>query len=151
MTLTITPVSPHVPDVARLLADSHALMAQMFAPDENHVLDPDALAQPGVTLFAAQADGAVLGCVALKRCAGYGEVKSLFVAAEARGLGIADRLMAHLETIAAQEGILLLRLETGDTLLAALRLYEARGFARCGPFGGYPDLGASVFLEKRLG
>jgi putative acetyltransferase len=32
----------------------------------------------------------------------------------------------------------------------AVRLYEAAGYARRGPFGGYPDNGLSLFLDKAL-
>jgi len=42
------------------------------------------------------------------------------------------------------------RLETGDTLKAAHRLYEKHGFTFRGPFGEYPDLPESLFMEKRL-
>ena len=44
----------------------------------------------------------------------------------------------------------LIRLETGIRNNAALRLYRGSGFHDRGPFGGYPDDGVSVFLEKTL-
>ena len=48
-------------------------------------------------------------------------------------------------------GLPALRLETGVRQPAALRLYERAGYARRGPFGGYPDDPLSVFMEKLLG
>ncbi len=74
----------------------------------------------------------------------------MFVAPEARGKGIAEALMVHLETIARDEGVKKLRLETGNLLHAAHRLYERRGFTRRGPFGDYRDDPLSVFMEKPL-
>ena len=90
----------------------------------------------------------LLGCAALARQDGYAEVKSMFVPPEARGIGVARRLLVHLEGVAAGEGIPLLRLETGDKLAAAVALYERHGFARRGPFGRYEPNTSSLFYEK---
>lgn len=150
MPISIEEVSPHAPDVARLLSQSHALMQSLFPPETNSFLDLDALSQPGITLWAAMEKGVPLGTVALMRCDGYGEVKSLFVAEAARGRGIAPRLLGHLEAVAWAEGLDLLRLETGDLLEAAGRLYLASGYLRRGPFGAYAENGVSHFYEKAL-
>ncbi|HBM59838.1 MAG TPA: GNAT family N-acetyltransferase [Citreicella sp.] len=150
MPLEIRTVSARDPQILALLQASHALMDHLFPPEENFALDVDALCAPQITLCAAVQDGAALGCAALSRQAGYAEVKSMFVAPEARGLGVARRLLAHLEDLARQEGILLLRLETGDKLAAAVALYDRMGFVRCGPFGSYVANSSSLFYEKPL-
>jgi putative acetyltransferase len=43
-------------------------------------------------------------------------------------------------------------LETGSTepFIPALRLYESRGFQRCGPFDGYVDDPFSVFMTRTI-
>ncbi|KMK65866.1 GNAT family N-acetyltransferase [Puniceibacterium sp. IMCC21224] len=150
MMLRIAPVSPRDTRVGRLLQQSQDLMRSLFAPEENNFLEIEALCAPEITLFAAEQDGRLWGCAALRRCDGYGEVKSMFVDPEARGRGVGAQLLAHLEAEAKDEGLVMLRLETGRGLDAAARLYEARGFEECGPFGGYKAIPASRFFEKIL-
>ncbi|EPX79574.1 GNAT family N-acetyltransferase [Salipiger mucosus] len=148
MALAIAPISPRDPHATALLRASHALMESLFPPEENHFLDIDALCDPSVTLYGAREDDVLLGCAALARAEGYAEVKSMYVAPEARGIGVARRLLMHLERVAAEDGIPLLRLETGDRLGAAVSLYEREGFLRRGPFGNYQANGSSLFYEK---
>ncbi|MBE0414556.1 GNAT family N-acetyltransferase, partial [Yoonia sp.] len=88
------------------------------------------------------------GALAVKD--GYGEIKSMFVSETARGQGIADALLRQIEDQARADGLPLLRLETGDALHAAQRLYARHGFTPCGPFGDYPAAKTSVFMEKPL-
>jgi putative acetyltransferase len=64
-------------------------------------------------------------------------------------------VLARIEETARAHGRDVLRLETGDKQVAAMRLYERAGFTRCGVFGDYAALDAaalatSVFFEKRL-
>ncbi len=150
MPLTIEALSPRDLQAVALLGASHALMRRLFAPGDNHFLDIDALCAPGITLFAAREAGQALGCVALRRGPASAEVKSFFVDPQARGRGVGQTLLAHLETAARAEGITLLQLETGVGLDAAARLYRAAGFMPCGPFGAYRDSAASLFFEKPL-
>ena len=48
-------------------------------------------------------------------------------------------------------GLPVLRLETGTLLEAAIALYTAQGYRRCGAFGDYAVNGTSVFMEKPIG
>ncbi|SDE60596.1 putative acetyltransferase [Salipiger thiooxidans] len=148
MSLAIHPVSPRDPRAIALLTESHALMNALFPPEENHFLDIDALCCESITLFGAEECGELLGCAALARRDGYGEVKSMFVAPEARGIGVARRLLDRLERTAREEGFPLLRLETGDRLAAAVSLYEREGYRRRAAFGSYPESASSLFYEK---
>jgi putative acetyltransferase len=142
---------PTAPAPRALLEASAALMEELFDPEDNHYLDPAELKQPGISFFTARDDAdAVLGTIALAEKGGYGEIKSLYVDADARGQGIAQALLAHVEALARDKGLDWLRLETGDTLLAAIKLYRAAGFTTCGPFGDYEANGSSVFMEKHL-
>ncbi|MEQ3625551.1 MAG: GNAT family N-acetyltransferase [Celeribacter sp.] len=131
-----------------LLAASHALMQQMFPAESNHYLSVEALAGPDVRFFVVERDGQPLGCAALALRDGYGEVKSLFVAPEARGSGTGGLLMRALEEAARTARLPLIRLETGDTLDAARRLYARHGFVERGPFGDYAEDPRSVFMER---
>ncbi len=148
--MNIAPASPLDPGPAALIAESDALMAALFPPEDNFNLDPGALAAPHIRFFAASEAGETLGIIALANMGDYGEVKSLFVSDAARGRGLARRLLAHVEAEARAQGLPRLRLETGNRLTAAIALYEAAGFRRRAPFGTYPDAPTSIFMEKPL-
>ncbi|MDC0739252.1 GNAT family N-acetyltransferase [Cognatishimia sp. SS12] len=148
--IAVEPADPRAREARQLLAQSHSLMASLYADEDNHALDISALTAPDIRFLGATAQGHMIGCAALALRDGYGEIKSLFVAPEARGTGAAAALMQALEDIALAQGLPKLRLETGEELPAALALYERRGFRRCGAFGSYQDSPASVFMEKSL-
>ncbi len=149
--LTIIPGDPRDAGATALLRQSHDLMRALFPPEDNFFLDTDALCTPDIRFFVATRAGETLGTGALALRDGYGEVKSMFVAETARGQGVAEALLARIEAEARANGLSLLRLETGDRLDSALRLYARHGFVRRGPFGDYPDAASSVFMEKSLG
>lgn len=148
--LIVEPANPHDPGPATLLAASHALMQSLFPPEDNHFLSLEALCAPHIRFFAARDGAAILGTGALAVMDGYGEVKSMFTAPQARGRGVARALLRQIEDEALAQGLPALRLETGDSLTEAHRLYHAFGFVPCGPFGDYTVNGSSVFMEKRL-
>ena len=136
-----------------LLLASHALMDELFPSEDNHYLGLDALRAPSVRFFVARdgtAGAAVLGCGAVAVMEGYGEVKSMFTEPAARGRGVGLALLSELERQARSEGLRWLRLETGDELREAMRLYSRFGFTECGPFGDYEANSSSVFMEKAL-
>ena len=141
---------PRHPGATALLKQSHALMERLFPPEDNFFLDVDALAGPGIVFFIAMSGGRVVGTGALAVKEGYGEVKSMFTDEAARGRGVAGLVLAAVEAEARARGLPWLRLETGNVLEAAHRVYRAAGFADCGPFGVYPDAASSIFMEKRL-
>ncbi|MFO7756945.1 MAG: GNAT family N-acetyltransferase [Roseovarius sp.] len=146
--VTVAPADPGEAGAAALLAASHALMQTLFAPEENFHLDIAALRGPDIRFFAAFDGDTCLGTGALALRDGYGEVKSMFVAENARGRGVADAILRRLEDEARAQGLASLKLETGTGLDAAQRLYARHGFTRCGPFGSYPDAPPSVFMQK---
>jgi putative acetyltransferase len=141
---------PLRPDVEALLLEARALMRGLYPPESCHGLDLGAYERPEVSLFVARSDGVAVACGACQfHGDGSAEVKSMFVAPEARGCGIGRRLLQTIET-AVRERVSALRLETGVKQLAAIRLYEVAGFRRRGPFGSYADDPLSVFMEKSL-
>ena len=148
--IAVEPGDPRAPQVAALLAQSHALMQALFPPEDNFFLDIDALCGPGIRFFVARERETVLGTGALALKDGYGEVKSMFTGEAARGRGVGAALLRAIEDEARAEGLPCLRLETGNVLHAAHRLYERHGFRTRGPFGDYPDARSSIFMEKAL-
>ncbi len=150
MSIEVVPGDPRDPRAAYLLKQSHALMESLFPPEDNFYLDIDALAVPEIAFFVALRDESLLGTAALADKGSYGEVKSMFVSPDARGLGIGALLLARLERHAREMGFHRMMLETGNALHAAHRLYERAGFTLRGPFGDYPDAASSLFMEKTL-
>ncbi len=141
---------PRSPDATALLEKSHALMQELFDPEDNHYLEIEALLTPDIHFFVAQVNGRIQGCAALADKGGYGEIKSMFVDLDARGTGLADHLMTALIADAAARGLRTVKLETGDLLKAAHRLYARHGFVECGPFGEYKASKSSVFMTLTL-
>ncbi|MAQ84635.1 MAG: GNAT family N-acetyltransferase [Maritimibacter sp.] len=148
--IAVEPGDPRHPQAMALLQASHALMQELFEPEENHFLSVDQLCGPDVRFFTARNGETITGCAALALRDGYGEIKSMFVSPDARGTGTADALMRMLEDEARAAGLPWLRLETGDLLHAAHKLYARHGFETCGPFGAYQANSSSVFMEKPL-
>jgi putative acetyltransferase len=122
------------------------------SPEACHALDLDALKAPEIYFFAAYDNDIAVGCGALKDLGqGQMEVKSVHVAASARGRGIARALMLRLHAFAVQSGARTLFLETGSDQLpafdAARALYERLGYTYCAPFGDYTAHPESAFMR----
>ncbi|ADZ69992.1 bifunctional helix-turn-helix transcriptional regulator/GNAT family N-acetyltransferase [Polymorphum gilvum] len=113
--------------------------------------DPDAadMRRPRGAFIVALSDGLPLGCVGLKGTDhGYAEIKRLWVAPAARGLGLARRLMQAAEETARDLSIRVLRLDTNRALPEAIALYRKTGWREIDRFNDdpYPDF----FFEKVL-
>jgi len=148
--IVIGPGNPLSPGATALLQAHHALMQSLFPAESNHYLGAEALTAPDIRFLLATRGDTALGCGALAIREGYGEVKSMFVSPQARGTGLAARLLAEIERLARAEGLPALMLETGDTLDAAQRLYLRAGFTYCEAFGPYTPDPRSRYMEKRL-
>ena len=141
---------PHHPQATALLKQSHALMESLFPPEDNFYLDIDDLVADDIHFFTAREGDQILGSAALIVITYYGEIKSMFVDEAARGKGVADALMRQLEDQAREDGLPILKLETGNVLHAAHKLYRRHGFTDCGVFGDYVEANSSIFMEKQL-
>jgi len=141
---------PHHPQATALLKASHALMQSLFPPEDNFYLEIDDLVADDIRFFTARIGPDIIGTAALKIAPDHGEVKSMFVAETARGSGAADALLRAVEDEARALSLPMLKLETGNVLHAAHRLYRRHGFTDCGPFGDYTAAASSLFMEKPL-
>jgi DNA-binding MarR family transcriptional regulator/GNAT superfamily N-acetyltransferase len=113
--------------------------------------DPDAtdMISPRGAFFVAMSDGLPLGCVGLKGTGSeLAEIKRLWVAPSARGLGVGRGLMDSAESAARNLSVRILRLDTNSALAEALQLYRSTGWTEIDRFNDdpYPDL----FFEKHL-
>jgi putative acetyltransferase len=145
---------PAAPDVLALLQEHLDDMYATSPPESVHALDVERLRVPGITFVTARdADGALLGCGALKQHdADLGELKSMRTAAAARGRGVAATVLTFLLDDARRRGLSRVSLETGaeDYFAAARRLYARHGFVGCPPFADYTDDPNSVYLTLAL-
>ena len=148
--MIVARTDPHHPQATALLKQSHALMQSLFPPEDNFYLDIDDLVAPNIHFYTARMGDDILGTGALMVKADYGEVKSMFVSESARGKGVAAALLRQIEDTARDEGLTMLKLETGNVLHAAHRLYARHGFTECGVFGDYVTAKSSIFMEKAL-
>jgi putative acetyltransferase len=149
--LVIAPETPESPDVLALLAAGDAFSAALYPAKSRHSLELGDILRPEVTLLVARAGRRAAGCGAVvRRSGGYGEVKRMYVAEEARGQGIGRRLLAELEQVAQGQGLSWLGLETGIHQPAAIALYRGAGFREVEPFGQYVHDPLSLFMRKDL-
>ncbi|MCY4181114.1 MAG: GNAT family N-acetyltransferase [Litoreibacter sp.] len=148
--MRVVPGDPRDAQATALLRQSHALMQELFEPEENYFLDIEELCAPSIRFLVAKDGETITGTAALSLKDGYAEVKSMFVAPNRRGEGIADALIDGLEQTARDEGVTLLKLETAEKLAAAVKLYARHGFTQCGIFGDYRPNDTSHFMEKPL-
>ncbi len=66
------------------------------------------------------------------------ELKRMWVAESARGLGVGRRLLTELENQAARRGVRTIRLETNKTLVEAISLYSSAGYVEVTAFNDEP-------------
>jgi GNAT superfamily N-acetyltransferase len=94
-------------------------------------------------------DGSPICCGGIKDLNdGACEIKRMYVAPEARGRGVARRLLGALEERAHALGYETARLETAERQPDARHLYESAGYAAIANFNNNPV--ATFFGEKRL-
>jgi DNA-binding MarR family transcriptional regulator/N-acetylglutamate synthase-like GNAT family acetyltransferase len=104
---------------------------------------------PAGVFLVATLRGQPVGCGALKfHGAEPAELKRMWVARSARGLGIGRRLLGELEGHAAASGAHTIRLETNKSLVEAIGLYRSAGYREVDAFNDEPY--AHHWFEKRL-
>ncbi|MET9377834.1 GNAT family N-acetyltransferase [Streptomyces sp. NPDC003035] len=81
---------------------------------------------------------------------GDAELKRMYVIPEARGLGLARRILAALEADARAAGRIRMVLETGTAQPEAIALYTSSGYEPCAKFGYYREYENSRCYAKPL-
>lgn len=152
MAVTIGAESPLQDEIRELVRQLNAFLHALTPPEFCFHMTVEQMAEPATTLFVARDEtGRAVGMGALRREGdGIGEVKRMYTLPEVRGQRIGGALLDNIIALSRSEGLDHLVLETGDRHPEAWRLYESRGFTRCGPVLDYPDSQWSVFYEKSL-
>lgn len=110
---------------------------------------PHELTPPAGLLLIARLREEPVGCGALKfHENAVGELKRMWVAPRARGLGLGRRLLLALEQEAREAGMTVLHLETNHTLVEAIELYRHSGYQEVEAFNDEPY--AHHWFEKHL-
>ena len=107
------------------------------------------MAPPSGLFVIARLDGDAVGCGGFKRVdKATGEIKRVWTAPSARGLGVARRMLRALEAAAREAGVKTLRLDTNRALTEAHALYRSEGYREIARFNDNPY--AHHWFEKRL-
>ncbi|HYI17414.1 MAG TPA: helix-turn-helix domain-containing GNAT family N-acetyltransferase [Solirubrobacteraceae bacterium] len=143
--VALRPVDPDHPDAQRCIA---AYFAELDARSGGG-FDPATSrpARPDLLLLAYRGEEAV-ACGGVTHHDGWSEVKRVWVADAARGLGLARRLMSALEEDAIRNGNAVVRLDTNRHLVEARALYLSLGYREIRAFND--EVFADHWFEKRL-
>lgn len=152
MAVSIRAESPLQDDIRELVSQLNAYLHSLTPPEFCFHMTVEQMADAATTLFVARDEtGRAVGIGALRRESdGLAEVKRMYSLPAMRGKHVGSGILDAIIAKAREEGISRLVLETGDRHPEAWRLYESRGFTRCGPVLDYPDSQWSVFYEKPL-
>jgi ribosomal protein S18 acetylase RimI-like enzyme len=106
----------------------------------------------GELLLARDAEGLSLGCVGLRALATEGccEMKRLYVAPRARGLGLGRALIENIMAEATRLGYREMRLDTLPTMTAAIGMYRVAGFLSIAPYYA-PAPEGTLVMARPLG
>ncbi|MFD5784974.1 GNAT family N-acetyltransferase [Streptomyces sp. NPDC126933] len=152
-TVTLTVIDPDHPDAQHCLRSYSTEVRERFETgfDPARSLLPDAgeLRPPHGLFLVARLHGEPVGCAGLKLPPGApAEIKRMWVAPHARGVGLGRRLLGELEKQAVRRGCDVLRLDTNKALSAAIGLYHSYGFQEVAAFNDEPY--AHHWFEKRI-
>jgi DNA-binding MarR family transcriptional regulator/GNAT superfamily N-acetyltransferase len=151
--LEIRPIDPTHPDAHRCIAAYFAELDRRsetgFDPEAGISAEPHELRPPAGVLLLAYLHDAAIGCGALKNHPGApSEIKRMWVAESARGLGVGRRLLEALEARAREDGARAVRLETNRNLAEAIAMYRKAGYVEVAAFNDEPF--ADHWFEKQL-
>ncbi|MDX6685576.1 MAG: hypothetical protein QOF86_1704 [Baekduia sp.] len=140
----LRPVDPESPDAQRCL---RAYVAELnrraperaFDPRKGATAEPHEVRPPNGAFVVAYLRGEAIACGAVKHHSGsVTDIKRMWVAESARGLGLGRRLLEHLERLALEHGANEAHIETSDVLPEAIALYRSAGYVEVPAFNEEP-------------
>ncbi|MBL1090299.1 MULTISPECIES: GNAT family N-acetyltransferase [Streptomyces] len=155
----IRPVRYDHPDVVTLDTLVQQEYVRRYGDGDMTPLDPEMFVPPRGTFLVAYEGDRPLATggwrvqedAAEGYAVGDAEIKRMFVLPEARGRGLARRILAALEADARAAGRARMVLETGIKQPEALALYASTGYLPVEKFGLYRTYEDSRCLAKALG
>jgi DNA-binding MarR family transcriptional regulator/GNAT superfamily N-acetyltransferase len=135
--------------LAEYVAELNRRSTRGFDPSVGATALPYEMRPPAGEFFVAYLHGEPIGCGAVKHHADApAEIKRMWIAPNARGLGLGRRLLEKLETCALAGGARVAHIETSGILSEALALYRSAGWIEVPAFNDEPF--ADHWLEKTL-
>ena len=135
--------------LAQYFAELNTRFDAGFDPSRGISAAPDELVAPQGAFVIARLRGRPIGCGALKfHGRSPAELKRMWLAPEARGLGAGRRLLAELERLARSARVRVVRLETNRSLKEAISMYRSSGYREVPRFNDEPY--AHHWFEKHL-
>lgn len=146
------------PDAARLVAEVQAEYVRRYGSPDETPLRADYFELPRGAFFVGYLDGNAVATGAWRRrddvlalgSASTAEIKRMYVAAAARGRGLARAMLAHLERTAAESGAEVMVLETGTEQPEAIALYSSAGYLPIPGFGHYRNSPLNRCMARRI-
>jgi DNA-binding MarR family transcriptional regulator/N-acetylglutamate synthase-like GNAT family acetyltransferase len=104
---------------------------------------------PAGAFIIARENGHAIGCGVLRTPpTDIAEIRHLWIAARARGIGLGRRLVSELELHAVSQGYRTIRLDTHSALSEAINLYRSSGYQEISAYDTNPH--AHLWFEKSL-
>jgi DNA-binding MarR family transcriptional regulator/GNAT superfamily N-acetyltransferase len=137
-------VDPEAADAQRCL---RAYVAELnrrspsreFDPSKGVTASPDEVQPPKGAFVVAYLRGEPIGCGAVKHLSGgVTDIKRMWFAESARGMGLGRLMLEHLESLATEHGSTVIHLETSDVLPEAISLYRSAGYVEVPAFNDEP-------------
>jgi DNA-binding MarR family transcriptional regulator/GNAT superfamily N-acetyltransferase len=120
-----------------------------FEPGDAWEGDAAAMAPPLGFFVVATSDGEPVACGGVQGLPdGAAEIKRMWVDGRWRGAGLGARLLRHLEELSRERGYAVVRLDTNDTLVEAIAMYQRAGYRTIGRYNDNPW--ARCWFEKDL-
>src|SRR5271169_1063255 len=91
-------------DVRALIFELDTMLAVAYPPEQMHGLTLKSLFEAHVQFFIARIGDAAVGCGGVAFFDGFAEVKRMYVREAARGDGVAQALLAHIEDVTKKAG-----------------------------------------------
>jgi GNAT superfamily N-acetyltransferase len=147
----IEPVAYDAAEVAVLIDELQGGYVTLYGSHDVDPTSPAAFRPPDGLFLLGRLDGTPVAMGGFRRRgADAAELKRMYVAASARGLGLGRRVLAELERAARAAGFARIVLNTGYRQLAAIALYESSGYLPIAPFGHYAEMPGARFYGKAL-
>jgi DNA-binding MarR family transcriptional regulator/GNAT superfamily N-acetyltransferase len=135
--------------LAEYVAELNRRATRRFDPSVGATALPHELRPPAGQFFVVYLHGEAIGCGGVKHHPhAPAEIKRMWLAPQARGLGLGRRLLETLERCARDAGARVAHIETSAVLTEALSLYHSTGWVEVPPFNDEPF--ADHWLEKQL-
>lgn len=151
--IKIRPARFDEPEVVELVAENMRDLSERYGGtgDDTPIAAADFVPPDGAFLVAVRdEDGLLVGSGGWRRHGTDAELKRMFTRAEARGQGVARRILTAIEDSARAAGCHRVILETGDKQPEAIALYESAGYERIADFGYYQGHEGVLSYAKKI-